>query len=81
MKRHGLRYPQYLDNDHAYWRAIGAQYWPTNYLVDKCGLIRDVHVGEIHAGRKSGEEVEAAIEALLAEPRVCSGGRAGADQD
>lgn len=72
VKRQDLRYPQYLDNDFAYWRALDNQYWPTTYLVDKCGRIRTKHIGEIHAGQKSGNEFEAAIEALLAETPACS---------
>ncbi|HET7293229.1 MAG TPA: hypothetical protein VFM88_12450 [Vicinamibacteria bacterium] len=76
VKRHDLRYPQYLDNDHAYWRALEARYWPTTYLVDKCGLLRHVHIGEIHADQDSGKQVEAAIEALLAEPASCPEGSA-----
>jgi len=71
VKRNDLRYPQYVDTDHAYWRALLTQYWPTMYLVDKCGQIRITHVGEIHAGEKSGDDVEAAIESLLTEAPTC----------
>ena len=71
VKRHDLRYPQYLDTDLAYWKALGNQYWPTTYLIDKCGRIRTTHIGEVHAGQKSGNDLEAVIEALLAEPLAC----------
>lgn len=71
VQRHELRYPQYLDTDLVYWNALDNQYWPTTYLVDKCGRIRSRHIGEIHAGQKSGDEVEAAIEALLGETSAC----------
>ena len=57
VKRHDLRYPQYLDTDHAYFRALDAQYWPTTYLIDKCGRIRQSHIGEIHSGQESGRQV------------------------
>jgi hypothetical protein len=72
VEQHGLRYPQYIDNDHAYWRALDAQFWPSTYLIDKCGRIRVTHIGEIHAGEKSGNDVEAAIEALLNESPDCT---------
>lgn len=69
IARHGLAYPNLIDNDMAYWNALGNQYWPTSYLVDKCGRIRDRHAGEVHAGERSGRALEATIEALLAEPQ------------
>lgn len=63
-----------LDNDYAYWNALGNQYWPTLYLVDRCGRLRYRHVGEAHAGEASGQRLEAAAEALLAEPAgECAG--------
>jgi hypothetical protein len=36
--------------------------------VDRCGRLRDRHVGEVHSGEESGRRVQARIEALLAEP-------------
>ncbi len=71
VKRHDLRYPQYLDTNLAYWKALDNQYWPTTYLIDKCGRIRSKHIGEIHTGQRTGDEVEKTIEALLAEPAGC----------
>jgi thiol-disulfide isomerase/thioredoxin len=68
VKRQGLDYPHLLDNDSAYWKALGAEYWPTMYLVDRCGRLRDRHVGEVHSAEDSGRLVEARIEALLAAP-------------
>lgn len=67
VKRQGLDYPHLLDNDSAYWNALGAQAWPTVYLVDRCGRLRDRHVGEVHSAAESGRGVEARIEELLAE--------------
>ena len=67
VARHGLDYPQLLDNDYRYWKALGNQYWPTTYLVDRCSRIRLSHVGEVHAGEESGRELEAALEGLLGE--------------
>jgi AhpC/TSA family protein len=71
VRRLGLGFPQLLDNDYAYWNALGNQYWPAVYLVDRCGRIRERAIGEIHAGQPSGRQLEARIEELLAEPRDC----------
>ena len=68
VRRQGLDYPHFLDNDSVYWKALGNEYWPTVYLVDRCGRLRYRHVGEVHSGEDSGRGVEAHIEALLAEP-------------
>jgi len=72
VKRHALDYPQLLDNELAYWNALGNEYWPTTYLVDRCGRIRERHIGEVHDGDESGRGLEATIAALLAEEQ-CSG--------
>lgn len=69
--RHRLGYSHYVDTDLAYWRALDNHYWPTTYLVDKCGRIRSRHIGEIHAAQATGIEVEAAIDALLLETPDC----------
>jgi len=64
----GLRHPVMMDNDFAYWRALGNRYWPAFYLVDKSGRIRHVLVGEIHAGDARAETIATALRALLREP-------------
>ena len=66
--RDGLTFSSYIDNDWAYWRALDNHAWPAVYLIDRSGRIRDVQVGEIHAGEASGRDVERRIEALLVEP-------------
>ncbi len=58
-----VTYPVVQDNEGNIWRAYNNRYWPTQYLIDKFGNIRFVHIGE---GGK--DETEAAIQALLAEP-------------
>lgn len=74
VRRHGLEYSHLLDNDHAYWDALGNQYWPSLYLVDRCGRIRLRQIGEVHSGEDSGRRLESAIERLLAEPHPeCAG--------
>jgi len=67
VRRHRLDYPHLLDNEMAYWNALRNEYWPTTYLVDRCGRIRERHIGEVHEGEASGRNLEARIEALLAE--------------
>ncbi len=75
IHKHGLGYPNFVDNDMAYWDVLKNQYWPTTYLVDKCGQLRAKHIGEVHAGEASGNELEAALDKLLAESGDCSPAR------
>jgi hypothetical protein len=75
VERLGLDYPHLLDNDSAYWNALGNQYWPTLHLVDRCGRIRARQIGEVHSGAPSGRTVEAQIQALLEERRPCGPAR------
>ena len=42
----GITYPVALDPDFATWEAFGTRYWPTTYLIDRTGRVRDLHVGE-----------------------------------
>src|SRR5712691_4799487 len=56
--RNGLGYPSFLDNEHAYWRALDNHYWPTVYLLDKAGRIRATQVGEVHAGDEAAMRLE-----------------------
>jgi len=56
-----------MDNDFAYWRALGNRYWPAFYLVDKKGQIRHRHVGEIHDGDTRAGLIEDQIRTLLTE--------------
>jgi thiol-disulfide isomerase/thioredoxin len=66
-RAHGLAFPQLIDNDNAYWSALGNQYWPTLYLVDRCGRLRSRAVGEVHVGETTGTRMDAEIRALLRE--------------
>lgn len=67
VARHGLRDPQLLDNDAAYWNALQNQYWPAFYLVDQCGRIRAQLVGEAHSGEPRTEAFETKLRSLLDE--------------
>ena len=73
VREHGLEFPQLLDNDYAYWNALGNQYWPALYVVDRCGRIRGHAIGEVHSEAESGRRLRAQIEDLLAEsPSDCA---------
>ena len=67
VRKKGLDFPHLLDNDYAYWNALGNEYWPTIYLVDRCGRIRARAIGEVHADDASGRQLDAQLEALLRE--------------
>jgi thiol-disulfide isomerase/thioredoxin len=75
VRRHGIDYPHLLDNDGAYFKALGAEAWPTVQLVDRCGRLRERHVGEVHSGKETGQRLESRIDELLAEPAsACAAG-------
>jgi alkyl hydroperoxide reductase subunit AhpC len=60
--RFGIRYPIVQDNEKHLWTRYGIWAWPTLLLVDKRGIIRYRHIGEDNYA-----EIEATIQALLAE--------------
>lgn len=62
-------YPVVIDNDYAIWRAFNNHYWPALYFVDAHGRVRQHHFGEGEYDRS-----EMAIQRLLAESGVASGG-------
>jgi hypothetical protein len=64
-----LAFPQLLDNDREYWNALGNQYWPAIYLVDRCGAIRERAFGEVHIGDARGSRLEELIEQMLTAPK------------
>ena len=69
VRRHGLDYPHLLDDDSSYMKALGAEGWPSMYLVDRCGRVRETQFGEVAVkDDPDGARMEAAIETLLAEP-------------
>ena len=71
----GIPYPVVLDNDLKMWDALGNSYWPTLYLLDRTGKVRDVHVGETHAGSDEAAAFEKRLTTLLDEPAPAAGGR------
>jgi thiol-disulfide isomerase/thioredoxin len=65
VARLGIRYPVLIDNEYAYWRALGNRYWPAFYLIDTEGRIVDTRIGELHVGERRADAFEAAIARLL----------------
>ena len=62
-----LDHPVMIDNDFSYWKALGNQYWPAFYLVDKRGQLRYRFAGETHRGDSRAREIELRIGELLGE--------------
>jgi len=76
IRQNHLSYPVVQDNDLATWSAWGNQYWPSEYLVDAQGNVRDAHFGE-----GNYDETERAIRTLLQDAghtNLGSGARASA---
>ena len=67
VREFGLAHPVIIDNDFSYWNAIGNQYWPAFYLIDKRGRLRYRFAGETHKGDPRALEIERRIGELLAE--------------
>ena len=60
VRRLGIHYPVALDPRYATWEAYGNQYWPTHYLIDRRGHVRDLLIGE---GQEA--QTEALVRRLL----------------
>lgn len=67
IARLDVPYPVAIDNDWKTWRSYSNHYWPAQYLIDKRGNIRAVHIGEVHVGDSRFTELKNTIEALLAD--------------
>ena len=62
-----ITHPVMLDPDFHYWNALGNQYWPAYYLVDRKGRLRALYVGETHSGDPQAVLIEGDVAKLLAE--------------
>ncbi len=67
MRVLGIRHPVMLDNDYAYWNAMGNRAWPAYYLVDRQGRLRHAQFGEMRQGDPAARQLQGQIEALLPE--------------
>jgi thiol-disulfide isomerase/thioredoxin len=68
IKRLEVPYAVAIDNDMATWRAFNNRYWPSIYIIDKRGVIRYNHIGELHTDRPIYGELLALIDQLKREP-------------
>ena len=62
IRMYKINYPVALDNDYMTWNNYDNLYWPAKYLIDKNGHLRLTHFGE-----GDYEQIERAIQSLLAE--------------
>ncbi len=70
LKRLGVRFPVFLDNNRTYWQALGNEGWPSVFLVDyKTHLIFD-HLGEGGYSDFEGEIRDALNTAGFTVPKV-----------
>ncbi len=54
IKEWKIKYPVLTDNAYHTWNRYSTQFWPSTVLIDKKGMIREFHVGEL--GYSSLEE-------------------------
>jgi hypothetical protein len=66
--RLGIQAPVMIDEDHSYWDAMHAQYWPTFCLIGRDGLLYACVPSEMHSGDQRADRVEQAIEVLIKSP-------------
>ena len=58
----GIVWPVAIDNDHTLWNAYDTEYWPTQLIFDKHGVLRKTVVGD-----SQDRVVDDTVKALLAE--------------
>ena len=57
-----IGYAVVTDNNYKTWKSYHQEYWPTIYLIDKKGIIRDINIGE-----GNYDKTEQLIKLLIAE--------------
>jgi thiol-disulfide isomerase/thioredoxin len=62
-----LAFPVVIDDDGYVWRGFGNRYWPALYVVDRRGVIRHTHIGELHQGTQAWDTMLAVVETLRRE--------------
>ena len=68
LKADGVSWPVMQDNASATWNAYRNEFWPAFYLIDRRGVVRLVHAGEISSRYPQAiPGLEAQLQKLLAE--------------
>ncbi len=62
-----ITHPIFIDNDFAYWNALGNKFWPEFYLADRQGVIRGRLRGEMHEDSEQARRFDIFLRKLLAE--------------
>ncbi len=62
LKALGISWPVRTDNDFAVWRSYGVEYWPTQLLFDRHGVLRKTVIGD-----SQDTVVDSTIAELIAE--------------
>jgi thiol-disulfide isomerase/thioredoxin len=62
LARQGIVWPVALDNSFTIWKALGNEYWPTQYIFDRRGALRRTVVGE-----GQDDVVTSTVRALIAQ--------------
>ena len=62
LKTQGIVWPVAIDNDMALWHGYDIEYWPTQLIFDRHGVLRKSFVGD-----SQDAEVDRTIAALIAE--------------
>ena len=62
LKRQGITWPVAIDNSFALWKTYGVEYWPTQLIFDRKGVLRKTIVGD-----SQDHLVDKTIAALLKE--------------
>ena len=63
-----VTWPVMQDNQNATWQAYNNRFWPAFYLIDKKGVIRESHAGEISSRYPDAiAPLESTLKKLLAE--------------
>jgi thiol-disulfide isomerase/thioredoxin len=62
LTRQGIVWPVAIDNDHVLWNAYGAEYWPTQMIFDRRGVLRKTVIGD-----SQDRLVDDTVKQLLAE--------------
>jgi len=62
LRRQGIVWPVAVDNDFTIWRSFNNEYWPTQYIFDRKGILRKTIVGE-----GQDQIIESTVRQLIAE--------------